>query len=319
MNRDEASPPPRALIVARTLLLFAIAAAAGLVFGELLARRASVRSVIARAFGHGELVAITKGVGIYSDSTDQDEIQSLAAAENLRQLSRDQALSAEEVTRELQLLRYQFGDEKAFASALESTGSSEGQLREQLATHLRGLRWIEGQIAPELGVTDEECRQYFEQHSDEFLLPVRYRASHLFLAAPEGSPDEIVKAKQQAITAFAARIAKGETVAQLAMLASEDEATKPNGGDLGYFAADRMPEEFMAEIENLRVGQISAPIRTHLGFHIVQLTDIKPSRAMTFDEARREIALQLRNEKRAAAVDRVAETLAKAEFVRTTP
>jgi parvulin-like peptidyl-prolyl isomerase len=218
------------------------------------------------------------------------------------------------VSRQVELLGYQFGEPKAFAAALEERASSEAQLREQLAAHLRGLRWIDRQIAPELPVTEDECRQYFEQNPHEFALPVRYRASHLFLAAPEGSPDDVVNTKQQAIAAFAARVAKREPLAQLAMLASEDEATKANGGDLGYFAADRLPEEFIAEIEKLRVGQISAPIRSHLGFHIVQLTDVKPSRAMTFEEVRDEIALKLRNDKRAAAVDRLAEKLAEAEF-----
>jgi parvulin-like peptidyl-prolyl isomerase len=311
---DNAASPPRALLLARTLLLFAIAAVAGLVFGELLARRASVRAAVARALGHGELVAITRGVGVYTRDSEADAAESLVIAENLRQQSRAVLLGEEEITREVEMLRYQFGDEKAFAEALKSAGSSEGELRDQLATHLRGLHWLEQQIVPQLHVSDDEVRQYFEQHAKEFVQPLRYRAAHLFLAAPEGSPEDVVNAKQQAIKAFAARVAKGEPLAQLATVASEDEATKPHGGDLGYFAADRLPEEFMTEIEKLRVGQISAPIRTHLGFHIVQLTDMKPSRALTFEEARAEIALQLRNEKRAAAVDRLAERLAQAEF-----
>jgi parvulin-like peptidyl-prolyl isomerase len=314
---DNAASPPRALLLARILLLFAIAAAAGLLVGELLARRASIRAAIAGALGRGELVAITRGVGVYSRGAEEADVEPLVMAENLRQLSRDQSVTEEQITREEELLRYQFGDEKVFTETLKSGGTSEAELRDHLATHLRGLQWLEGQIPPQLAVPEEEIRQYFEQHGAVFAQPLRYRATHLFLAAPEGSPDQIVKAKEQAIRRFAARIAKGEPLAQLAIAASEDEATKRSGGDLGYFAADRVPEEFIAEIGKLRVGQISAPIRSHLGFHIVQLTDVKPSRLMTFGEVRAEIALKLANEKRAAAVEQLAESLAGAEFIRT--
>jgi parvulin-like peptidyl-prolyl isomerase len=89
------------------------------------------------------------------------------------------------------------------------------------------------------------------------------------------------------------------------------------GGDLGIFAAARALPEFVAQIEKLRIGQISAPFQTSLGFHIAQLTEVKPPRQLTYDEARAEIHQQLRNEKRAAAVARVAERLRAAEFVRS--
>ena len=93
------------------------------------------------------------------------------------------------------------------------------------------------------------------------------------------------------------------------MEASEDEASKARGGDLDYFSARRMPAELMAELEKLHVGEISAPIQSHLGFHIVQLTDLKPARALSFEETRDEIASILRNERRAIAIARLTERL----------
>jgi len=67
----------------------------------------------------------------------------------------------------------------------------------------------------------------------------------------------------------------------------------------------------------MRVGEISQPIRTCLGFHIVQLIDFKPSRQMTFEEVRSEIRLAIENEKRRAALQSLtADILRQAKPVR---
>jgi parvulin-like peptidyl-prolyl isomerase len=105
---------------------------------------------------------------------------------------------------------------------------------------------------------------------------MRFRASHIFLAAPPGTPAEAVDAKRREIERIFTRLAHGEQFADLARVGSEDEATKTRGGDLNYFSESRMPPDFFAAIKGMRVGETSSVIRTRLGFHIVQLTDAKP-------------------------------------------
>jgi len=73
-------------------------------------------------------------------------------------------------------------------------------------------------------------------------------------------------------------------------------------GDLGYFSAFRMPPDFFGAATKLRVGQIGPPIRTRLGFHIVQLTDSKPAQQLPFDQTRAEISATLESEKRQGAI-----------------
>src|SRR5437763_15614076 len=72
----------------------------------------------------------------------------------------------------------------------------------------------------------------------------RFRASHLFLAAPPETPPEVVESKQKVIKALADQIRHGEKLGELAAAASEDEATKTRGGDLGFFSESRMPPDF---------------------------------------------------------------------------
>jgi parvulin-like peptidyl-prolyl isomerase len=71
-----------------------------------------------------------------------------------------------------------------------------------------------------------------------------------------------------------------------------------------------MPPDFVAAALKLRPGEISRPIRTRLGFHILKLIDVQAARQKTFDEARNDIAIELANQKRAAAIQKLIDSLA---------
>lgn len=275
------------------LLIFAVLA--GVLLSEWLYRsdegRNAIREFAARAWASPE------------------ERDHLAIEKNLRAAASNESVSAEEIAHELDLLRFQFADDLAFSEAIESVGYSDETLRAEIVEHLQARLWIERQIEPEVRIGPTEARQFFDANGEAFTQPQRYRASHVFLAAPPGTTPELVAEKQSAIQGLAVRILAGEILTQIAVEASEDEATKERGGDLGYFSALRMPPDFMTEVEKLRVVEISAPLRLQLGFHIVQLIGAKPRRAMAFEEVRGEIAVGLANERRAGAVGRLVEAL----------
>ncbi len=233
---------------------------------------------------------------------------------NLREATRGEVVRAEAIDHELELLRDQFGDEQRFAQALRESNLSLGELRNEVTEHLQVRAWIEKQITAQLRVGDEESREYYRSNRARFAEPHRYRVSHLFLAAPQGAPPEVAAEKMGAIQGLSIRQLAGEKFPQLVTEASEDEASKIRGGDLGFFAATRMPPEFIAEVKKLRVGEVSAPVRSHLGFHIVQLTGAKPSRELSFDEVRAEVALAIANQKRALAVASLTDGLSSPEF-----
>lgn len=300
------------------LLLIFGACAAGLASSEALYRWPVAREMIARTFGRGELLAVVNGTGIYDSDVPADgEVAQSIIAANLRREARDEQISEAAVEREFQLLTYQFGAAKVFTSELEASRLSAETLGSDIAEHLRTQQWIEKQIAPELRATEEECRAFYASNLERFAQPARFRVSHLFLAAPEATPPEVVQAKQDAAKALAKRLSKREEFALLVAEASEDEATKARGGDLGFFCVARMPADFMAEVEKLGLGKPSTPLRLHLGFHILQLTDSRSARQMPFEEVHDEIALHLTNAKRTAAVERLRQRLMVAEFIRT--
>lgn len=300
----------------RLVVLVVAALLLGLGASELLCRSGAFRDLAGRLAGRGHLIAISNQIGIYeTDLGGDDELSAadLIAVENLRQAAAHETISQARIDREIDLLKAQFGNDKSFEKALREGGLTISFLREKVTNQLRGLDWLEKQIQPAGIITEQECRQFYDAHRDLFAQPLRYRASHLFLAAHAETPPEDVEEKEKAIAAFSARLGQGEALSQLAAESSEDEASKPRGGDLNYFSETRMPPEFMAEIKKLRVGDISKPIRSHLGFHIAQLTAIMPARLLTFEEARLEISVALVNERCTDRVNQIARTLSRAD------
>jgi parvulin-like peptidyl-prolyl isomerase len=296
-------------------LLMVVALVLGLAASELLYRSFAFRDLAGRLVGRGHLVSIVQGKGIYETNLGEHKPSAaeLVVLENLWRAAANEVVAPSAVDREVALLEAQFGNEKTFRKALLADGLSISALRGRATNQLRGLAWLEKQIRLATAVTEKECREFYEAHRDLFAQPVRFRASHLFLAAHVETPPEIVEEKERAIAAFAMRLRKGETLSALATEASEDEASKPRGGDLGYFSETRMPPEFIAEIKKLRVGETSQPFRSHLGFHIAQVTETGAAHLLTFEEARPEISVALGNGRRANRVDQIAKTLARAD------
>jgi foldase protein PrsA len=296
-------------------LLMVVALVLGLAASELLCRSFAFRDLAGRLVGRGHLVSIVQGKGIYETNLGENEpsVAELVVLENLERAATNEVVTPSAVDREVALLEAQFGNEKTFRKALLADGLSISALRDRATNQLRGLAWLEKQIRLATAVTEKESREFYEAHRDLFAQPVRFRASHLFLAAHAETPPEIVEEKERTIATFVTRLRKGETFSALVAEASEDEASKPRGGDLGYFSETRMPPEFMAEIKKLRVGETSKPSRSHLGFHIAQVTETRAAHLLTFEEARSEISMALGNEHRANRVDQIAKTLAGAD------
>jgi hypothetical protein len=293
----------------RLFCLIAAASFSGVYGSELLCRSIAFRDAAGRLFGHDRLIAI--------ENDDFSTASDFVATANLRRVAQHETPATARVDGELSLLRAQFGNERAFLREVRSNGFSLSSLRERIADQLCSLQWLEKQINAAPGPTEKECRDFYETHRARFTQPVRFRAAHLFLAAPADTPPEVVQSKREMIDALAVRLSRGETLAQLAAEASEDEATKSRGGDLGFFSSARMPAEFVAEVEKLAIGRRSNPFRSHLGFHIVELAEIRPARALSFDAARAEILLVLANERRALIAKRLADMLSTATYARS--
>lgn len=285
----------------RALICLVFAAAAcvgGVLVGQLLCGSISFRKWSARFGDRGELIALVERSGIYADDFSDDATKKRSLAEaKIEFESRREKVPRLAVDREYAALKGQIAEEGSWMATLQANRLNPATLRLKILKELRAERWVEQQLNTQRPGTDE-CRSYFERHSAEFVQPERFRAAHIFLAAPAGTSDEIVDVKHRTMEVLLARLDKGEKLGEIVPMFSEDESTRKRKGDIGWFSNHRMPDEFMQIVRQLSVGQTSRVAQTGLGFHIVQLLDKKPARQMSFEEAEPEIQIQLGNAKR---------------------
>lgn len=132
--------------------------------------------------------------------------------------------------------------------------------------------------------------------SDEFALkkvdydtPAQIRASHILIKTGEGVTEQQALAK---INDIRKQAEKGD-FAKLAKQYSEDGGSKEKGGDLGYFSKGRMVPEFEAAAEKLAPGELSAPVKSQFGYHLIKVVDKKAETQATLEKFETEIAKQL--------------------------
>jgi hypothetical protein len=286
-----------------------------------------VHQVSGRTFHRGELIALVRQSGVFeadlrarlrekqfcAGREDSDEAERVALRDELiaGEALPTNGVTTNESDRALVALRNQFVDDRPFRATSHRSGVSQRTLRRALAEAIHGEEWIENQIASQVAVSDAEVQKYFEEHQAELMQPTRIRARHIFLAAPEGSTSELMQAKQRTILDIAVRLGQGEDFSELAAVVSEDEASKTRGGDLRFFADNRMPAEFFEAAEQLPPNAPPRFLQSHLGFHAVQVTDVHPARPLTLAEATSEITALIAAEKRRSAVATLESELAR--------
>jgi peptidyl-prolyl cis-trans isomerase D len=150
-------------------------------------------------------------------------------------------------------------------------------------------------IAATIKLDDESVRQHYESHKSSFSTPVEWHAQHILVGVkPDDSPEKIAEAEQKAKDLLA-RIQAGEAFEALAKEYSTD-ASAANGGDLGTFGEGSMVKPFEDALKLLKVGQVSEPVRSQFGFHLIKLIAETPSVIKPFDEVKQELVKTLQVE-----------------------
>ncbi len=118
-------------------------------------------------------------------------------------------------------------------------------------------------------VTDALIKEAYERMQKDV------RASHILLnVAPDALPKDTIAAYNRAMK-IRDLITKGASFEKMARDSSEDPSAKENGGDLGYFTGMQMVYPFETAAYNTKPGQVSMPVRTKFGYHIIKVVDIR--------------------------------------------
>ena len=122
-------------------------------------------------------------------------------------------------------------------------------------------------------VTEEEMKAVYDEESAKLQQTERVRARHILVGTEQEAKDILV------------RLGKGEKFEEVAKQFSLD-GSKDYGGDLGYFTAPEMVQEFSTATFALKVGETSKPVKTDFGWHIIRLDDRKQGAAQPFDQVK---------------------------------
>jgi peptidyl-prolyl cis-trans isomerase SurA len=177
--------------------------------------------------------------------------------------------------------------------ALRGQGMSMAAYRADLKRQLLRYRVLNIAVGSRVSISDEEVKAYYERHMKTGE-NVQVRASHIFVAIPEGADAPMVAEKQVQAQKLLERAQAGEDFAKLAKQYSDDAATRSDGGDLGTFGKDMLPKAIEELVFSMKVGEIRGPVRADRGFHVIKLVERKIKDAKPLAEVQDDIRIQLR-------------------------
>ena len=139
-------------------------------------------------------------------------------------------------------------------------------------------------LAKQFEIGDAELRDYYEQHQENYVSQQEQRkVRHILVKVDADVNDEAARKK---IESLATRVQNGEDFAAIAKAESQDPGSAAQGGDLGFISLGIMDKAFEQAAFQLAQNQLSQPIRTRFGYHLIEVTDIKPVELTPFDEAK---------------------------------
>jgi peptidyl-prolyl cis-trans isomerase SurA len=191
-------------------------------------------------------------------------------------------------------------DEEKFKKALEQENMTIDDLRKQLERQMLIEQVQRQEVGSKLTITEEEARQYYASHPQDFTEPATITLREIFVQVPTNTTGafnaSLDNDAQKKIADARARILKGEDFAKVAAEVS-DSSSKTNGGLIGPFAHDDMSPELQQLVDKMKPGDITQPLRTAKGYQLFKLEAVKTAELQPFDKVRDLIADKVAGER----------------------
>lgn len=175
----------------------------------------------------------------------------------------------------MNVLRGIVSEEVIYNAAMKSGIEETPEVKEKLDAIKKRIvtqAFLDREVANR--ITDEELKKAYDEKVKQYSGKREIRASHILVSTEDKARDLVKKLKV------------GKEFDALAKEASEDKATAAAGGDLGFFTEDRMVPEFSKAAFALKKDQISDPVKTDFGWHVIKITDERPVKVPPFEEVK---------------------------------
>lgn len=221
---------------------------------------------ITKADFDSKLEASPAGRGVLNQMIQGDLIDQYAKENNIQPTSQQIDAEVDKVK-----ARYPNGQ---FDTIVKQQGLTEADVRNIFREQLVLQQAVSKNVPP---VTDEQVKAYFDRNHAMLDKPEQVRARHILV--PDLKTAQIVESKLKA----------GGNFADLAKQYSTDPASKDKGGELGWFGHNQMVAPFDKAAFSMKVGQISEPVKSPFGYHIIQVEEKKPAQKATLAASKDQI------------------------------
>ena len=170
-------------------------------------------------------------------------------------------------------------------------------------------------LAAQIAVTDQEAADFYEQNKRRFGIDEQRRASHILVnLKKEASVADKAAAKAKAEKLLDQVRKNPADFAKIAKASSEDQGSAPNGGDLDFFGKGAMTPPFEDAVFKLKLNEISDVVESDFGFHIIEVTAIKPASFRTLEQVKPEIIADIKKQKAAKQYSEAAEVFSNTVY-----
>jgi parvulin-like peptidyl-prolyl isomerase len=175
-------------------------------------------------------------------------------------------------------------DDQKFQAALKQEGLTMTDLRRNVERQFMIQEVQRSEVGSKLQITEEEARQYYQSHQQEFIQPATVTLREIFLEAPagQGADPEAIAEKAKAVRA---RLAAGEDFAKVAGEVSM-APSKANGGLIGPIIVTELSQALQDTLATMKPGDITHPIKAAKGYQILKLETMTPAAVQAFEKVR---------------------------------
>lgn len=193
-----------------------------------------------------------------------------------------------EVERQYRQIAGQFPSVEAMEEVLGQQRMTPEMLRDDIRRELTVGHVIQTQIYDRIEVTEEEIEDFYEENREQLQRPELLKISHILVAVEPPADDDERAVAREKIASIRTRIEEGEDFEDLAAEYSGCPSGAA-GGDLGMVSRGQTDADFEEAAWNLEVGELSEPVETAFGFHLIRVEERKEEGIPTLEEAREEL------------------------------
>ncbi len=289
-------------IIAFTAMITAVRADKGKIVAKVNGVKISNQKLVSKLNEKLPLVSVHQRISQKRfDEIRNQVLNQLIEEELLVQEARHRGLkvSKTELEKQVNLMKSAYPSQAVFEKELKKTGQSYDEWVKKIKRRLLIRKLWKTAVTDRIHITDDSVYAYYLSHKSKFYIPDRLHLAHILVSVDPGAMEAGWKKGLEKANNLYRQLNNGADFAAMARQYSSDSTSAQKGGDLGWRHVGQLMPELDNVAKNLKVGQISKPIRTIYGYHILKLLEKDPGRQLSFDEIDKE-ALKKRLQKKRA-------------------